>query len=402
MSLSIRPISDSEVEQAEHLIAQAFNDQRPLTELVERARRTLQPQWTLAAFDVGVMTSLTRMIPAQMRINGGSLSFAAVSPVANSPFHRRQGHTGQLLRQSLAYMREQGQVLSGLYTPHPAFYRRYGWEIAGDHRRYEFKPKDLRLTAKSRQRGRLRPVAPEAWLELDAIYQRATLRSTGPFLRGEFWWKDWLLSIEQRRLEAVLWEDSQGQPQGYMVFNAGNTPEGWASRVNGIELVAETGDAYLNLLGYLASMDIFREVTLNAPSVDLLPLLFDDGERLEISQRFTVMLRVIDLKAALEARPAAEPTLDVAFTIQVQDKAAPWNDGTWRIVSKRGETHLEGTDAPAGLTLEARVLGPLLSGYLSPSAAARAGLLHVEDVTSLVPADAFFRTLEPPHFTDSY
>ena len=35
-----------------------------------------------------------------MRINGGAIPFGAVSPVANSPLHRRKGHTGAMLRQS--------------------------------------------------------------------------------------------------------------------------------------------------------------------------------------------------------------------------------------------------------------------------------------------------------------
>jgi predicted acetyltransferase len=182
----------------------------------------------------------------------------------------------------------------------------------------------------------------------------------------------------------------------------GNTPEGWAGRVSGLELTALTGDAYLNLLQYLASMDIFREVTLRAPSDDPLPLLFDDGERLEITQRSTVMLRVVDLKAALEARPTASASLTTELILQVEDTSAPWNHGTWRVLVKGGATSLAKVDSPGELSLEARMLGPLFAGYLSASAAARTGLLQASSPDALSRADEFFRTLSRPHFPDSY
>ncbi|HLF77971.1 MAG TPA: GNAT family N-acetyltransferase [Dehalococcoidia bacterium] len=403
MSLEIRPITAGEVEQAELIVAQAFNDRRPLSELVERANRLFLPDWTLAAFDDGVMTSMTRIIPAQMRINGGALSFGAVSPVANSPFQRRKGHTGVLLRQSLAHMRQQGQVLSGLYTPHPAFYRRYGWEVAGDGRRYEFKPKDLKLTVRPQQRGSLRPVKPDAWLELDAVFQQATRLSTGPFVRDEFWWSKWIFgSSPSQRLEAVLWQDDTGTPQGYLLAVPGNTPDGWAGRVSVLELIALTGDAHLNLLQYLASLDIFRDITLRAPSNDPLPLLFADGERLEISQRLTVMLRVIDLKAALEARPTANPGLNTSFTLQVADDTAAWNQGSWSVAVKAGATSLDKIEGSGEISVHARLLGPLLTGYISPRSAALAGLLQASSDDALSRADEFFRTLARPHFPDSY
>src|SRR5688572_22896924 len=115
MSFVIRPITAAEIEPAEQIVAVAFNNRRPLAEVVAEAQRKFDPKWYLAAFDEGEMTTMMKIIPNRMQINGGSLSFGAVSPVASSPFHRRKGHTDALLRASLRRMREQGQVISGLY-----------------------------------------------------------------------------------------------------------------------------------------------------------------------------------------------------------------------------------------------------------------------------------------------
>ena len=46
------------------------------------------------------------------------------------PERRRGGFVSGLLKQSLATMRDAGQPLSALWTPHFSLYRKYGWEIA--------------------------------------------------------------------------------------------------------------------------------------------------------------------------------------------------------------------------------------------------------------------------------
>ena len=140
MAFEVRNLTSSEIEAAVLISSQAFG--APMR------------------FDIGPHAERMRSLypPEDSRINGGSLGFGAVSPVASSALHRRKGHAAAVLKRSLEQMRERGHVLSGLHTPHPALYRRYGWEIAGGVRTYEFNPKDLHLSAQPSQRGRLRYV----------------------------------------------------------------------------------------------------------------------------------------------------------------------------------------------------------------------------------------------------
>ena len=104
-----------------------------------------------------------------------------------------------------------------------------------------------------------------------------------------------------------LGEDGAGQPQGYVAFTQGgrNREQVVAAR----ELVAITGDAYLNLLTFLGQHDIHREIEIMASSADPLPLLFADAERLTVKQGYTVLVRVVDVEAALKSRPVADPEL---------------------------------------------------------------------------------------------
>ncbi len=351
MALEIRTITSDEVEQAHVISLQAFGNAERLNPAasVEQAKSFYQPDWHLASFEDGEMTSMMRILPFAMRINGRGMPFGAVSPVANSPLHRRKGHTGAMLRQSLALMRERGQWLSGLYTPHPAFYRRYGWEIAADERQYSFKPKDCQLTARPSERGRLREIAPADWQQLDAVYRRWSTLRNGPLQRPEVWWRNSVLGESgPRRNEAVLWETSAGEPQGYAVFNQSSNEDG-SGTVWTREFAALSGDAYLNLITFLAQHDIHREITVVASSDDPLPLLFSDAERLTVKQGYTVLLRIVDVEGALRSRPVAHPDLDTELTLEVTDEAAPWNAGTWRVSVESGSVVVDRSDGAGDL-----------------------------------------------------
>lgn len=409
MSLEIRTLTSDEIEQAETINHQAFGTPQrfDMAAIIDAIRERFRPEWYLGAFENGEMTSMMRVLPFEaMRLNGGGLPFGAVSPVASSPLHRRKGHTGAMVRHSLQVMRDSGQPLSGLWTPHPAFYRRYGWEAAADERVYTFKPKDLRLTVEPSERGRLRFVTADAWPELDAIYTEQTRTRNGPLERQERWWRNAILGELHwpwfSQAEAVVWEDGAGVQQGYAVFVEPSSPHRDAGKLFGIELCALTADAYLNLVTFLAQHDLLSEIVIHAPSDDPLPLLFSDGERLDMKQNWTVMLRIIDVEAALRGRMPATPGLDLELTLAVTDQCAPWNQGTWRVRCADGTTLVDRVIGEGELRLDVLALAPVFNGYISPSRAADVGLLQASSEDALRRADAFFGVLHRPYFTDHF
>ena len=404
MTLDIRVLNADEVEQAETVFAHAFGMARrhDLAEHMERVRRRIEPEWYLGAFEGDELTSMMRIIPNEMYINGAALGFGTVSPVAGSPLHRRQGHTGAMLRRSLEVMRDRGQPIAGLYTPHPAFYRRYGWEIAAEQRTYKFKPKDLSLQVPPSQRGSFQLLRPEAWRELEAVYAPFAARANGTFVRNERWWTSYVLGAEWRGIhDIVLWRDDTGAPQGYAVFLMPNTGED-ANKVVVAELIALTGDAYANLVTYFGRYDLHSEIVIQASPHDTLPLHFMDTERLEITDRFSVMLRVNDFEAAMQARPAARPDESTEVSLHIDDRTAPWNTGTWRIGVAEGRTLVTRTSDHAELTVGDRILAPLFNGHLTPSLAYEAGLLTATDEDALERADRVFAVKRPPFFPDHF
>jgi predicted acetyltransferase len=405
MTLDIRPVEESEIEQAEFVRAYSFNDtdRFDLSRAVERSRLFYPSDWSLGAFENGELTAFLRMIPFAMRINGRALSFGGVGPVVSLPQHRRKGHVGALLRRSLEVMRERGQVIAGLHTPHPTLYQRYGWEIASVRRAYRFAPKEIALKSEPSQRGRTRMLSRDEWAAADRVYRRYGAMRNGIMHRGEVWWREAIFTTNQPTpADVALWEDAAGEPQGYVVYNQSLHPQpGWPPFLVR-ELYALTPDAYLNLIAFILRHDLPKEITWFVPQDDPFLSLVDDATRLKVGEEYDMMLRICDVEGALRQRAPAYPEHRVALTIGVTDTSASWNEGRWRVEVNADGVEVERTDADADLSLSATTLAPLFNGFLSPSAAALAGRVTARDENVLTDADAFFATLYRPYNADPF
>jgi len=407
MTFEIRNLTLDDLEEAMQLDAHAFGMalRHDITPMLEHAKARFETDSYLGVFEDGEMTSMMRTIPVEMYLNGGLLSLGAVSPVANSPLHRRKGHSGAMLRHSLQQMRDAGQVLSGLYTPHPAFYRRYGWEVASEWRAVSFKPKDFGLTLQPSQRGRLRFLKVTDWQMLEPVFQAYAATANGPFNRSETWWRSYVTEVPWRQgTDVVLWQDDAGEPRGYGVYEQPQTPgpDFPLTDISVRELIATSRDAYLNLLAYFGRHDIHHEITIYMAPHDPLFTLFADAEKLAIRQGFAVLLRVVDFEAAMRARPAARIDETVELTLRLLDEGAPWNEGTWRVGVAEGKTWAERAGGEAEITLPARALGALFNGYVSPSLAAWSGLIDAVSDDVLDRAARVFAVRCPPYFTDHF
>ncbi len=406
MSLEIRQITDEEVEASEFITAYSFNspERRDLTKAVERSKSFYPTGWSLASFEDGEMTAFVRSIPFAARINGRGLSYAAVGPVVSLPQHRRKGHVGAILRQFLEQMRENGQVLSGLHTPHPTLYQRYGWEIASMAHTFKFPPKEIHFKSEPKDRGYIRMLKADDWAQANRVYRLHSAKRNGPLHRGEVWWRQAIFGggFLPDPSDVALWEDATGEPQGYVVYYQPARPQPHESEFWVREIVALTTDAYLNLLLYIVRHDLPKEIAINAAPDDPFYSLVDDARHVKVEEGYDLMNRIVDVEAALKLRPPANPELDLEFALQLSDRTAPWNEGTWLVNQSDGEIAVEKTNAAANLKMSTMTLAPLYNGFLTPTAAAFAGRVEADSEESLATADAFFATLHPPFCSDGF
>ncbi|MGA2285790.1 MAG: GNAT family N-acetyltransferase [Dehalococcoidia bacterium] len=406
MTLEIRPVRDEELADFIFANAYAFNqDRRPeaLAETVARSRAYVPLEWSLAGFLDGRLVAGMRIIPLTMRIDGAPLAMAAIGGVASLPEHRRRGHVGALLKRALADMRERGQMLSALYTPHVPLYRRYGWEIAARNMRLTFAPKEVKTLVDPPSHGQFRRVTADEWQTLNDLYEAYSAERNCVLVRSESWWRDWVFGRERDAPDAALWEDGAGRPRGYVLYytrRAELPDRPWpSSRLWVRELATQDGDAYVALVNYLLSHDIHEKIEwLASPEEPLLSLL-DDPQRVRTEAWSALMLRIVDVPAALRAR-GCPAQAEGRFVLDVRDGIAPWNEGTWRVEAQGGRLEVTADGGPADLVTDAATLAPIFNGHLSAREAARIGRLGVESEKALDAASAVFSVRHPPFCFD--
>ncbi len=407
MATEYRTLTADDVEQSTYVEAVAFYG-KSNPERVELSRKYYPPEWTVGAFVDDRLVADVRTVPMARRINGRAIGFGAVGPVACLSGYRRQGHVGKLLRLALERMREQGQALSGLHTPHDALYARYGWERAEGKKRYEFRPKDVTLRLKGAP-GTLAAVQNDDWQRLEAIYRMWAGPRNGPLHRIEPWWRENVLrSFDEAMVrtdnETFLWMNANGEDQGYVVYQVNALPKDgrWAPHEIWVrDFVSLSGDAYIALWQHLLTHDLALRVVRECAPDDPFSDMVDDPWKINIMRAEGAMIRVVDIERAVGMRPycGGRP---VSFTMRIGDRSAPWNDGVWRVEAAEGRMSAERTEGEPDLELSANTLAPLFTGFMRADVAADAGWLKVNRAEAVTEMAEAFAVTYPPFSGDYY
>jgi predicted acetyltransferase len=407
MSVEIRPATPDDFDRIHAVVAYSFTaDRSNEGRTAMRHLEELTQAYVLQ--DGGETVACLRIYDFQVLINGAPVPMGGVSAVACLPEARRKGHVGRLLRYALERMRENGQPLSGLYTPHPSLYRRYGWAYASAAVKTTFNPKDLALHIKAPPAGRAVRVTDEDWPALESIYARHTARRTGWHMRSERWWKEAVfrrLYEDKRPLcDVAVWESAAGEQSGYVSYLPSRQGEFGKSSLWIQELIALDRDAYLGLLRYILSHDLIDEVVWFAPVDEPFSTVLEDSDHRILKREYgdMVMLRVVDIEKAVPARPAGTGAPDGAFTLAITDASAPWNQGTWLIESSGGSLSAVRKDGPADITTDAATFAAIYNGYLRTNDAVRSGLTEISAPEAAALADRLFASDYPPYGSDFF
>ncbi|HYM14381.1 MAG TPA: GNAT family N-acetyltransferase [Dehalococcoidia bacterium] len=408
MSIEVRPVvTDAEWERHCFISAYAFNGDRS-DEATRRRGQYYDRSWALAAFDGSEMVAGLTIIPFEQYVNGAPIKFGGIASVSCLPERRRGGSVGRLLAAALAQMRDQGQVLSGLYTPHYSLYRKFGWELAGRTMAYAFAPKTVRVRNPA-PAGSWRRVDGAAWAELDAIYRALWAPRSGAVTRSEQRWRQNVLSDYGRgEHDAAIWSDETGAPRGYVVYSThhrevATSPMGeLVLRVR--DWAALDAEAYAAVLQYLLNHDLAGRVVMLCGADEPLPEAFDEPAHITEPPGawFGMCLRLVDVQRALEARPALAQASGRSLTVGLTDDTAPWNAGTWRIECRDGRMTAERTQALAELEMDARALAPIYNGFTKVADAARVGSVRSSSDAAIAAATDIFSTTYAPYCPDDF
>jgi predicted acetyltransferase len=405
----IRPARDDELDRVHLVVAYSFTGDRS-QEGRERMRHVEELAAPLVLIENGEIVASLRVYDLTMLVNGAPVRMGGVSSVACLPEYRRMGYVGMLLRHSLEQMREAGQPLSALYTPHPSLYRRYGWMVAGSLVKTTFNPKEVAPRVKTPPPGRAVRVSEEDQPVVEQIFRRFCERRTGPLVRSDRWWKEAffrrIYDTDRKVADVAVWYSATGDPEGYACYESsrGPAPEG-ASRLWLREFVALGGDAYLGLLRYVLSHDLMEEVMWFSTVDEPLSAVLEDSDHRILKREYGdgFMLRVVDVEKAVAARPPGTGAPGGSFTVSISDAAAPWNQGIWRIESSGGKLSARKADgAGADLSMEAATFAAVYDGFMRASDAVRSGLAEGSDLKAALLADRMFAAEYPPNGSDFF
>lgn len=381
--MELRQLRTDEFEMSTKLSEYAF--QYTLTpEQRESSQKHFKPERFWGIFDGEELQAKLTIIPLQVYIQGKILDMGGIAGVATWPENRRQGHVSTLLKHALQEMKSKGQTLSFLHPFSIPFYRKFGWELFAEYKKYVIAvPKFPRKVEVPGRIVRDLDDIPT----LDGIYQAYVSRYQGTLVRDEIWWKRFVLQGDGHR---VVYYSAAGHPTGYALYELKDK-----------ELVCDEF-VYLNeearsaLWTFFANHDsrIEQVNMVMVPMDDQLPFMLPDPR---ITQEIVpyFMARIVDMKSFVEEY-AFEAHREAELILEVEDSAAPWNAGLWKLsVNEEGRAELSklpsNAEVPVDLSTDIGTLSALFMGYKRPQAlhaihrltGNSAAVTHLE---SLIPA----------------
>lgn len=377
-------------------LARGFHEGRPTDEhrkvWLEGARADavrLQGFWpddTAVASPTLPVATFASWAGGDLNVGGGrTLPLHMITDVTVSPTHRRRGLLRSLMQRDLAAAAERGHALAGLTVTEGGIYGRFGFGLATRLRsltidvtsRFALRPYD--------DDGSLEVVEPsEAWEPLKAVHAERVRRTRGAlawpafyesFLTGRF---DWEQGGPDRKVRFVLHLDADGRPDGFASWTHKGTQDGYRT-VDVGDVTATTPSGYLALWDFLAGIDLTERVRWGrAPLVDPLEWALVDPRCVTTTKVDDLLwLRVLDVVAALEARPWYA---DGAVVLGLEDSLG-LVDGTWEVAVRDGRAAVSRVEVEPDVTMSAETLGALYLGGADTRTLRAAGRLAGTDET---------------------
>lgn len=455
--LTIRPLPETDIDRALDLAYLVFHD-TPEEEKRKHHHDLLLGCDRIGAYDGDALVGLIAAFRFTVSVPGGELRCPGLTFVSVAPTHRRRGVLSGMIAKLYEMCRDEGRPVAALWASEDAIYGRFGFGPATHGNTVEInseRPLALRVTPDD---GPLRLVDPaDAPALLGAYYDRTRADRPGRIARSDAWWsEEWLVTEDeeddelspprvvvlgtrpdgtqpdatqtatQTATQATTRPDgahtTPGSPtplKGYAIYRT-KTRDDAPGLVRLDELEADTPQAAAALWRYLANIDLTGVIRAWGRPVDDSLLLFaGDRDQVRVTGHFPALwLRLVDVRAALEARDWAAPA---ALVLEVTDTQVPANDGRFRLTVAPGDATAEGTDtpydstvtqtykatyepttAPADLSIEVRDLGAAYLGGTRITAAVRAGLATEHTPGTAAALDAALRTAHLPHTADEF
>lgn len=314
--------------------------------------------------------------PLGQWFGGRRVSMAGVGVVGVASEARGAGVATRLMDGAIREFDREGYAISTLYPAKQALYRRSGFERAGA--RYLAKTETSRFVLRDDQRKLprldVRPATDADFPAIHEVHRTFASRENGPIDRTPFLWKR-VTSPPKRNVRGFVVEGSSGI-EGYVYFD-----QVWAERtyynVSITDFVSVTEAAGRTLVAFIGDHRSLSKTVewfgrLSDPHLMLL-----EETRVDVGVFFPWMIRIVSVERALGDRGYA-PGVEAEVHFRVEDELLSSNHDKFilRVAGARGVVTRGGRgDLHTGV----RGLASIYSGFLTPEAAKRSGLLDGPD-----------------------
>lgn len=364
--MEIRHLHKSDVPGYGQLVRHAFGGPRAGLDMYENfVCRYLDS--TFGVFDGKRLLAGMWYYPFDMRVGTDILPMGGVAAVATWPDARNLGLVGRLMKTAHAAMRREGRAIGVLMPFRNSFYGRMGYTDVFYHHEWKFHPEELARPARHTARARMVD-GREVRAAIEALHQSVGAERFGTVRRDEQFWKVRLLPdddvvrntfVIERRKELV----------GFVIARQSVDPADQKRMLFVQQAVWRDQDALRAILELIwVHRDQMKKVTWHLPTdVDLFPF-FREAIEPEVRLKHKMMLKLVDLKGAIEQRSYPRD-LDGSVTLHVEgDATGAWNTGYWRMTFSGGQARMQKMRKSARGTVDTctiQTLSILYSGYRS-------------------------------------
>jgi GNAT superfamily N-acetyltransferase len=317
---------------------------------------------------------------------GRAVPVAGLTWVGVHPDHRRRGLLTAMLRHHFEQTRREGVHLSALHASEPQIYGRHGYGLASLELEVElgrgttFTAPHLEDEA-GRITTRLHTISDEGVSARRRQVDRDLLATTVGTILGDDEFYEMLghITPEEKQRDGepprILFATCDGRDIGYAVFKRTHKwPNARPAAKVEVRPISGGPATRLALLRRVVDLDLAGTITVDGISGTDPLLSWVQGPRAlgDVHPYDSLWVRLVDLPEALATRGYEA---DGEVVVEVDDDAAPWNAGRWRIRVKDGAAEATRTDDDAELSLPVSALGAAYLGGTNLAELARAGVI---------------------------
>lgn len=368
--LEIKFVADKYEDPMKHILSYCFGLPPEFGE--EFISETFQSDNCLGCFDGDRLGALLCISPFDMYFHGETVLMGGIGAVSTLPEYRHCHCASNMLIKSLEIMKERGYTFSALGPFSYEFYRKYGWELGFHSKKYNIRVDDLGGLGVGR--GVFRPLNLDDIPRVKSLYESFISKYNGAIRRDEKTWNS-KLNVQGKDRDYAYGYSRQGDGlHGYIFYSIENR------KLYIRELIYDSLDTKLELMRFVYNHSAQVETVIwDAPQDDNTMLMLANPR---IGQTINpgMMIRVVDVKKALEAYDF--PLLyRGSIAIKIQDKWAPWNDGVFNILIKKGSATVEKvTDISPHIECDIQTFSQIMSGYIGMKEA-----IEIGEITPHIP-----------------